>query len=171
MNRLERLKHKARTDPRQHARTPRWLFDALHARFRFTVDAACNASNRLLPVGWTADDDFMVKHWTWHRVFLNPPFCLASEAIKTAASWAGLFQVSSVLLLPAKACGAAIAEAVKRGASIGVFPRRINYEPAPGVTFSTANRDSMLLVFGFEDCGIRPGSTFVFDAEPDEDDA
>lgn len=168
MNRLDKLKHQARTDPRQHARTPRWLFDALHARFRFTIDAACDASNQLLPSGWTADDDFMAQDWQEHRVFINPPFCLASEAIKNAALWAGLFQVPSVLLLPAKTCGLAITGAVRRGASIGVFPWRVNYEPAPGVRLSSANRDSMLLVFGFEDCGVKPGSTFVFHATDDE---
>jgi phage N-6-adenine-methyltransferase len=168
LNRLDRLKHQARTDPRQHARTPLWLFEALHRRFRFTVDAACDASNQLLSRGWTADDDFLTQSWERHRVFLNPPFCLASKAIETATSWAGLFRVPSVLLLPAKTCGAAVAEAVANGASIGVFRKRVNYEPAPGVKFSTANRDSMLLVFGFEDCGIKPGSTFVFHAADDD---
>ena len=60
----------------QDWRTPPDLFKALHRIFKFTVDAAADASNNLLPRYW-ADNQWKsgLEHsWKKHRVFCNPPF-------------------------------------------------------------------------------------------------
>lgn len=55
-------------------RTPRSLFESLHAVFHFTVDACASASNALLPYYWTRQDDCLTQDWSNHVVFCNPPF-------------------------------------------------------------------------------------------------
>lgn len=55
-------------------RTPRELFDPLHAEFRFTVDAAASGENALLPAYWTRIDDALSFNWTHQRVWCNPPY-------------------------------------------------------------------------------------------------
>jgi phage N-6-adenine-methyltransferase len=54
--------------------TPPEFFAALHARFRFTVDAAALAYNAKLTRYWTPADDGLAQPWSAHRVFVNPPF-------------------------------------------------------------------------------------------------
>ena len=148
---MHRLK-KARTDPRQHAETPQRLFDALHARCNFTVDAAASEANHKL-TAWFGPGgmapDFLSVEWRHHRVFLNPPFALSNAAIGKACEEWQRSRVPSVLLLPAKTAGPAMCVAVQEGGSLGVLPKRVQYVPAPGVVFSTANRDTMILTFGF----------------------
>jgi len=55
-------------------RTPRELFDVLHAEFRFTIDAAASADNALLPRYWDKHDDALSKYWRGERVWCNPPY-------------------------------------------------------------------------------------------------
>lgn len=58
---------------KQDWRTPRWLFDRLHAEFRFTLDAAANEENALCERYFTETDDALSHAWTG-RFFLNPPY-------------------------------------------------------------------------------------------------
>jgi len=54
--------------------TPDWLFQALHAEFRFTIDAAASRTNHKLPRYWTARDDALQQSWAGERIWLNPPY-------------------------------------------------------------------------------------------------
>jgi len=55
--------------------TPAEIFEPLHKRFRFTVDAAAEPHNAKLPRYWTkADDDALKQDWSGETVFLNPPY-------------------------------------------------------------------------------------------------
>lgn len=55
-------------------RTPRPWFDRLHAQFRFTVDAAAEPVNALLPRYWTVKEDALKQDWSGERVYCNPPY-------------------------------------------------------------------------------------------------
>lgn len=44
----------------QHWRTPRYLFEPLHAEFAFTLDGAADEGNALLPLASTAASPI---HW------------------------------------------------------------------------------------------------------------
>lgn len=54
--------------------TPDDLFNELHERFNFTVDAAASHNNAKLPRYWTKEDDALSKSWSEERVWLNPPY-------------------------------------------------------------------------------------------------
>lgn len=138
---------KARSDPRQHARTPQWIFDRLHKKLAFTVDGAADVESKLLPRFWDADENFLAVSWKGECVYLNPPFCLANQAIEKASFEYEAQGTVSAILLYAKTAGRALKTAIAAGVSLGTFERRVAYLPAPGVTFSSPNRDSMVLVF------------------------
>jgi phage N-6-adenine-methyltransferase len=77
-------------------RTPRELFDALHAQYHFTVDAAASAENALLPRFWTKETPACWGHpdmwqggglaqdWSEQRVWCNPPFSNLAPWVKRA---------------------------------------------------------------------------------------
>jgi phage N-6-adenine-methyltransferase len=54
--------------------TPQWLFDRLHAEFRFDIDAAASDANRKLPRYWTPENDGLAREWSGLRVWCNPPY-------------------------------------------------------------------------------------------------
>ena len=138
---------KARSDPRQHARTPPWIFERLHKQLGFTIDGAADVESKLLPRYWDADDNFLSRSWEGECVYLNPPFCLANQSIEKASFEYEAHGVTTAILLYAKTAGRALRTAIAAGVSLRSFERRMAYLPAPGVTFSSPNRDSMLLVF------------------------
>ena len=78
--------------------TPPELFDALHRRFRFTVDAAALPRNAKLERFWTPEDDGLERSWEGERVWCNPPYSkIEPWANKARLGMADL----AVLLLPA----------------------------------------------------------------------
>ena len=73
-------KQKIRKDDWQ---TPDWLFNALNARFAFTIDAACILSNCKV-AGSLIYSDGLFSDWGGQRVFCNPPFSQKALWIKKA---------------------------------------------------------------------------------------
>lgn len=64
-----------RTDSIQNRRTPRAVFDALDAEFRFELDAAADADNALCHAFMDEEINAFNQEWNTARsVFLNPPF-------------------------------------------------------------------------------------------------
>lgn len=79
---------------RQNWRTPRYLFDPLHAEYAFTMDGASEPGNGLLPKASTAA---LPLPWSGERVFCNPPWSNIRPFVELAAT-ADL----AVLLVPAR---------------------------------------------------------------------
>ena len=81
--------------------TPIELFDALHNRFIFDLDAAASDENYLCDRYYTKENDGLRQSWEWRRVFCNPPY-------SQIARWAEKFQEESsralliVALVPAR---------------------------------------------------------------------
>ena len=80
--------------------TPPEVFDPLHEEFAFTIDAAANAQNALLPRYWTEGDDAPAQSWFEERVWCNPPYGLAQRRFIEKA--ARMEADVAVLLLPAR---------------------------------------------------------------------
>lgn len=79
------------------ATTPE-VFAPLHARFRFTVDAAALPHNAKLERFWTPEQDGMAQSWVGERVWCNPPYSsIEPWVVKAWRSGAELV----VMLLPA----------------------------------------------------------------------
>lgn len=82
-------------------RTPRDVFDPLHAEFRFTVDAAASAENALLPRFWTRSENALHRDWRGDRVWCNPPYSNVPAWVEKARTEMFRGCQLSVLLLPA----------------------------------------------------------------------
>ncbi len=54
--------------------TPQLLFDALHAEFGFTLDAAAQPHNAKCPRFFTPEDDGLAQPWAGEVVWCNPPY-------------------------------------------------------------------------------------------------
>ena len=138
-------------DPRQCWGTPHPLFDTLHRRHRFNVDAAANDSNHLLPSYWTQREDGIAQladsandHL---RAFLNPPYShidpWAEAVLKRFLRGA-----VTVMLVPAMRTDRDWFHLVLPYAKIVFVKGRIRFNPAPGITPTSPFETSMLLVFG-----------------------
>lgn len=74
------------------------VFDPLHARHAFTVDAAAAAHNAKLPRYWTEETDGLAQSWAGERVWCNPPYSRIRPWVEKA--WTGGADLV-VMLLPA----------------------------------------------------------------------
>lgn len=54
--------------------TPGWLFDPLHRRHRFDLDAAASASNAKCPRFFTEKQNALARPWTSRCFWNNPPY-------------------------------------------------------------------------------------------------
>ena len=82
--------------------TPDAFFDALHAEFHFTLDAAASEENHKTPDYLTIEDDALTYSWTLNRaVWLNPPYSKCREFIAKAAEEARK-GVTVVCLVPSR---------------------------------------------------------------------
>ena len=70
----------------QDWRTPKKVFDDLNALFHFTVDAAADKNNHLLPRYWTEKNDALRQDWSNETVFCNPPFKNMARFLAKAAT-------------------------------------------------------------------------------------
>lgn len=144
---------------RQRARTPPALFDGLAAEFGFELDAAADAVNALCDHYLTEEQDGTKAPWQIDGkpavTFVNPPFKdiqpWVDAAIRNKA--AGTL---SVVLTCASVNSIWFNHALPH-CELWFFNGRVHYEPAPGIEFSTPNRDSHLMIFDPEKPGGRLG--------------
>jgi hypothetical protein len=76
------------------------VFDPLHDRFRFTVDAAALPRNAKLERFWTPDDDGLAQSWEGERVWCNPPYSHIEPWVDKAWRESGRAELV-VMLVPA----------------------------------------------------------------------
>lgn len=81
--------------------TPDWLFDLLNREFHFTVDAASTHENAKCEQHWTVKEDGLAQDWTGERVFVNPPWNIATLSAFAAKAYRS--SCIAVLIVPIKA--------------------------------------------------------------------
>jgi len=125
----------------QNWRTPRVLFDALHAEFGFTLDGASEPGNGLLPLASTAERPI---NWSGHRVFCNPPWSNILPFVEQAPC-----AELAVFLVPARTNVRWFHRALALGARGRFFPGRPRFELAERTGRGhNSPVDCMYLVFG-----------------------
>lgn len=89
---------KAYNDQVNDRALPQEVFDKLHARFRFSIDAAAAPHNAKLPRFFSIDNCGLAADWSGERVYCNPPYSnIEPWVVKAHESDAELV----VMLLPA----------------------------------------------------------------------
>ncbi len=124
----------------QNWRTPRAIFDPLHAEYGFTLDGASEPGNGLLPLASTAESPIP---WDGHRVFCNPPWSNIRPFVEQ-----GPRADCAVFLVPARTNVAWFHRALELGARARFFAGRPRFE-LPEHTGAGPNSpvDCMFLVF------------------------
>lgn len=79
--------------------TPQELFDLLHSKFNFTLDACASDLNHLLPRYYTIIDSALDHSWDNEVIFCNPPYSSISNFISKAL---GSSNSLCVFLVPAR---------------------------------------------------------------------
>lgn len=54
--------------------TPQWLFDQLHAKYKFTLDPCATPENAKCAKYFTKKQNGLEQYWGDERVFMNPPY-------------------------------------------------------------------------------------------------
>lgn len=73
-NHPQQTEKRGALDPIDDRATPPEFFDTLHARYRFTLDAAAAEHNAKLPRYFTHETNGLTQSWAGERVWCNPPF-------------------------------------------------------------------------------------------------
>lgn len=129
--------------------TPSDLFEALNARFQFTLDAAADDDNALCTKYYTPADDGLMQAWTG-TVFCNPPYSAVKQwTRKAAVEYASGSAVLVCVLVPVRTSTVWWRDAVASGARAVFLPQRL-YFGNEGCASGRAGFDSALLVWG---CG------------------
>lgn len=82
-------------------RTPRELFDAWNARYRFSLDAAASRENALCVVYCSIETSGLAVSWSGHRVWCNPPYSAIGAWVRKAHDEMRNGCEAVVMLLPA----------------------------------------------------------------------
>lgn len=144
------------TESQQAYRTPRAFFAWLHAAYHFTLDAAADASNALLPKFYDADIDGLAQTPTGEVIWINPPF----KRIKAWITWAIERAEAGnrvVMLLPASLETEWFREYAARGDVACLYPRLpyINPDQAERAKKQGPPCASILVEFGPELKGVE----------------
>jgi phage N-6-adenine-methyltransferase len=73
-NHPQQVETRGPLDPIDDRATPPEFFEAMHARFRFTVDVAAAAHNTKLPRFYDYEANGLAQSWAGERVWCNPPY-------------------------------------------------------------------------------------------------
>lgn len=131
---------------KQDWQTPPKLFNTLHKEFNFTLDAAADDENHLLPEYYTFNRSGLGNPWAGHTVWCNPPYGRLSIPfwLQKARYEMAENNVTSVLLLPVGVLSRTeFAEHAADAAELRVIAGRLRFVGAP----SSAPFGSMLLIY------------------------
>jgi len=131
--------------------TPRSLYLALDAEFRFDVDVAADPSTAQHVRYFTKDTDALAQPWRGLSVFCNPPYGrqLDRWVRKAALETRELGCPLAVLVLPARTGNKWFHRYVKREAEIRFIEGRLGFVLPGGVQGrkNSAKFDSMVCVY------------------------
>lgn len=113
--------------------TPRPLFDALHAEFGFTLDAAASHTNHLCERYYTEQDDGLTQDWSG-VVWCNPPYGRAIGDWIRKAHHEARRGVQVVMLIPARTDTAAWHDYIfeQPGVTVRFLRGRLRFGDATG---------------------------------------
>ncbi len=110
-------------------RTPTNLFKALHARYRFDVDAAASHANAMLPKFFTRRQDGLAQDWAPMRIWCNPPYGRDIGLWTAKAAGANTFVL---MLIPARTDTAWWHEhIITKSTQIAYVRGRLRFQGAP----------------------------------------
>ena len=89
------------TDGVDDRRTPRSLFDPLHAEHAFTIDVAASEDNALLPRFYDRRLDGLRQSWVQEMVWCNPPYSDIASWVTKASDEMARGCEGVTMLLPA----------------------------------------------------------------------
>lgn len=147
-------------DVRQSAGTPQWLFDELHARFKFTIDICAEEWNAKLKNYRSLErgEDGLSMTWDCHHVWCNPPWQDVKPWVKKA--FLASHVSKAVLLLPSRTDQSWFAEYAPSCRVEFIAPGRVQYDPPPGISYSSIREGSLLMIFGYGQEGTMGISSF-----------
>ena len=144
--------------PRQQWRTPKALFDQLNAEYSFTIDAASDETNALLPAYWTRESNALKQDWSGHRIWCNPPWNKILPWIDKALASGGFV----ALLVPSRTGSKWFLQAATN-AELHFFRGRVQFKtPGEHIKESSNPYDTCLMLFG---PGTVPGTIKFRDAK------
>jgi site-specific DNA-methyltransferase (adenine-specific) len=136
----------AMTSSRDDWETPRAMFDALNARYGFTLDPASTDENAKCARHYTAADDGLAQDWAGEVVWLNPPYGRNIAAWMRKASAEAARGAQIVALVPARTDTAWFHDYVKPYARVEFLRGRVKFERG-GVAGTAAPFPSMLCYY------------------------
>lgn len=140
--------------------TPKTLFDRLHKRYAFTLDAAASDSNTLCEKYFTEDDDGLSKSWAGETVFCNPPYGREIRHwVKKAHDESKEHNIKVVLLIPARTDTSYWHDYIFDKAAIYFIRGRISFTNESGDTFNSAPFPSALVVYDPSNVSKMPFTT------------
>ena len=86
----------------QEWETPDNLFQALHARYRFTLDVCATSNNAKCAQFFSHGDDGLSQSWRSWRAWMNPPFATVGQWVAKAHTEVQAGTPLVVGLLPAR---------------------------------------------------------------------
>lgn len=129
--------------------TPNWLFEKLHAEYKFTIDASAHARNHKLERYWSIADDGLAQDWTGERVWCNPPYGKGLNRWVSKARGSGALVA---MLLPVRSESAWWCEDAIAASEIRFIRGRVHFKldrlPAGGPGGNRPVFSSAVVIFG-----------------------
>lgn len=121
--------------PNDERRTPRWLFEAIDAKFHFTIDVAATADNALCQRFLTKESNGLSIPWSVDEVvWCNPPYSRGQlvQWVKKAIE----SPCVTIMLIPGDCSTKASQLALREACTILFLDKRIAFdEEAAGAKF------------------------------------
>jgi phage N-6-adenine-methyltransferase len=148
--------------PNNYWRTPRPIFDPLNEEFKFTLDAAADDENHLLPRYYTQAQNSLIQSWAGEVVWCNPPYgrdernqTLIAPFVWKAICASNFHGATVVMLVPASTASRwfhlvwdRVNHRPRTNRQVRFMKGRIAFvDPATGLPAPGTDFDSMLLVF------------------------
>lgn len=123
--------------------TPQTIFDELNKEFNFDLDPCSTNINHKTPLYYTANDNGLIKDWSNHKVFVNPPYSNIKEWVKKSFYEGHKDNTLVVLLIPARTDTRYFHDYILHRAEIRFIKGRLKF----GDSDNSAPFPSMVVIF------------------------